>query len=228
MRWGEFRRGFLAVLPLLAGVAPFGMIYGLLAVQAGMPALAAQAMSSIVFAGSSQFVAAQLFGTVPAPILILTIFVVNLRHALYSATLAPYFAKLSAGWKALLSYLLVDEAFAVSFARLNEAPAGVPVHWHFFGAGVGLWTGWQISSALGIFLGAQIPASWSLDFTLALTFIALVVPGLRDRPTVAAALVGGVTAVLLYPIPLKLGLIAAALAGILAGLLGEKVWQTSG
>lgn len=229
MRRKEFGRGVLAVSPLLLGVFPFGMIYGVLALGAGIPALPAQLMSSILFAGSSQFVAAQLFGSgAPALVIVLTAFVVNLRHALYSASLAPYLRHLSSAWKAVLAYLLTDEAYAAVVARYSAEGKQPLSHWYFLGAGLGLWSCWQASTALGIFLGAQIPASWGLDFTLALTFIAIVVPGIKDRPALVAALVGGTAALLFYALPYKLGLIAAALAGIAAGLWSEVRWQRSG
>jgi len=90
------------------------------------------------------------------------------------------------------------------------------------GAGLALWTSWQISSAVGIFLGTRVPPQWSLDFTLALTFIALVVPALEDRASVLAAVVAGATAVLAFGLPYKLGLLTAALVGIVVGLWGEE------
>jgi 4-azaleucine resistance transporter AzlC len=229
MRKVEFGRGFLAVLPLLLGVFPFGMIYGVLALQAGIERAPAQAMSAILFAGSSQFIAAQLYGSgTPAVVIVLTAFVVNLRHALYGASLAPFIQHLSAPWKGVLAYLLTDEAYAAVITRYTQQGVQPLTHWFFLGAGLGLWSCWQISTALGIFLGAQIPAAWGLDFTLALTFIALVVPALKDRPAVAAAVTGGLAAVIFYPLPYKLGLIAAALCGIGAGLWSEMKWQRSG
>ena len=218
-RRSEFFGGFLAELPLLLGVFPFGLIYGVLATGAGLSPAPAQMMSSILFAGSSQFIAAQLFGqNAPALVIVVTVFVINLRHALYSASLAPFVQKLSKPWQALLAYLLTDEAYAVTIMRYNQRGVEAFTHWYFFGAGLALWSCWQISTAVGIFLGAQVPAAWSLDFTLALTFIALVVPALKDKPSVAAALTAGVVALLAASLPYKLGLIAAALAGIAAGL----------
>jgi 4-azaleucine resistance transporter AzlC len=223
----EFVAGVKAELPILLGVIPFGLIYGVLASGAGLPASLAQAMSSIVFAGSAQFIAAQLIGTgAPALVLILTTLVVNLRHMLYSASVAPYVKHLRPQWKWLLAYLLTDEAYAVTILHYQdqEADDAPPVHkhWFFLGAGLALWSTWQASTGVGIFVGAQVPASWSLDFTLALTFIALVVPALKDRAGWVAALVGGTVAVLAAGLPFKLGLILAALIGILAGLGVER------
>ena len=221
-RFSLFFAGVKAELPILLGVIPFGMIYGVLALQAGLPHGAAQAMSAVVFAGSAQFMAVQLIRTgTPAVVLVLSIFVINLRHALYSASLAPYVARLPLRWRVLLAYLLTDEAYVVTITHYQQVDPTVWGQWFFLGAGLTLWSGWQISTAAGIFLGAQIPAGWSLDFTLALTFIALLVPGLKDRAGAAAALSAGTVAVLAFGLPYKLGLVAAALVGIAVGLLVE-------
>jgi len=215
-------------LPILLGVTPFGMIYGVLAIGAGLPVGAAMAMSSIVFAGSAQFVGAQLIRSgVPGMVIVLTTFIVNLRHMLYSASIAPHLAHLSPKWKWLLAYLLTDEAYAITITRYNQAADSANKHWYLLGAGLALWSTWQVSTAVGIFLGAQVPSSWSLDFTLALTFIALVVPVLRDRPSLAAALSAGVIAVLAADLPYKLGLMVAAIGGIAIGLWVEARQSSS-
>jgi predicted branched-subunit amino acid permease len=236
----EFFLGIKAELPILLGVIPFGMIYGVLALGAGMPVSAAQAMSAVVFAGSAQFISAQLIhaGT-PAAVIVATAGIINLRHALYSASLAPYLKPLRPAWKWLLAYLLTDEAYAVTITHYQEgnhpaarghsenelnqdASVRNNKHWFFLGAGLALWTTWQASTAAGIFLGALVPSSWSLDFTLALTFIALVVPGLKDHASLAASLSAGITAVLAFALPFKLGLVLAAVVGILVGLWSES------
>ena len=218
----HFWEGTKAEVPLLIGVFPFGLIYGALALDAGLTPTAAQAMSSIVFAGSSQFVASQLLReATPGFVIVLTIAVVNLRHMLYSASLAPYVAALSPRWKVLLSYLLTDEAYAPTILRYERTGITPYAHWFWLGAGLALWVTWQISTALGVLLGAAIPESWSLDFALPLTFIAMIVPALRNRPAIAAALSAGAVAVLAIPLPYQLGLILAALVGIVVGTLLE-------
>ncbi len=219
----NFLAGVRAEAPLLIGVFPFGMIYGALALNAGLSTTAAQLMSSIVFAGSSQFITAQLVhDAVPGFVILVTIAVVNLRHALYSASVAPYVASLPMRWKVLLSYLLTDEAYAATVLHYEKEGVTPHSHWFFLGAGFSLWFTWQVSTALGIFLGAAIPDSWSLDFALPLTFIAMVVPVLKNRPMIAAALSAGVTALLAYSLPYRLGLILAALVGIVVGTLLEE------
>ena len=219
----QFWSGVRAEIPLLIGVFPFGMIYGALATNAGLPKAASQMMSSIVFAGSAQFVTTQLVrDAAPGLVIVLTIAVVNLRHMLYSASLAPYLASLSTRWKTLLSYLLTDEAYAPTIIKYNHDGIQPFSHWFLLGARLALWSTWQVSTALGIFLGAAIPESWSLDFALPLTFIAMVVPVLNGRPYVAAALSAGVVALVAYSLPFRLGLILAALVGIVIGTYLEE------
>lgn len=227
-----FWAGFRGQGPLLIGVIPFGMIYGLTAINAGLPPAAAMGMSMFVFAGSAQFIAAQLFGlATPGLIIVITTFMVNLRHALYSASVAPYVSHLNKGWKYLLAFLLTDEAYAVTishYRHLNPADVrGKNDHFFFLGAGVALWTFWQGATIVGIVVGAAVPASWSLDFTLALTFIALLIPTLEDRPTVLAGLVGGLAAVIGYNLPYNLGLVLAVVVGIGAGVLAERTMGSS-
>jgi 4-azaleucine resistance transporter AzlC len=219
----SFWAGVRAELPLLIGVFPFGLIYGALALGAGLSPGAAQMMSSIVFAGSAQFITTQLVRDfTPGFVIVLTIAVVNLRHMLYSASVAPYVEHLPLRWKTVLAYLLTDEAYAVvglHYESNGFTPTG---QWFFLGAGLALWTTWQVSSALGIFLGAALPSAWSLDFALPLTFIAMVMPVLKDKPMLAAALSAGMVALLAQGLPFKLGLILAALVGIVTGTYLES------
>ena len=219
----EFWLGVRDELPILLGVIPFGMIYGVLALNAGLSPMDAQAMSSVVFAGSAQFMIAKLVAaSAPGIVIILTGFVINLRHALYSASIAPYTKHLPLRWKAALAYLLTDEAYAVSIIRYQHESESANKHWHLLGAGLALWLCWQISTGIGIFLGAQIPPAWGLDFALPLTFIALVVPGLKDRPGITSAVAASLSALLFFSLPYKLGLLISAFIGIAAGLWSEK------
>jgi 4-azaleucine resistance transporter AzlC len=219
-----FWSGVRDELPLLVGVFPFGLIYGTLALGAGIPLAAAQAMSSIVFAGSSQFAFTQLVHeSTPVLVILLTIAVINLRHMLYSASLAPYLRKLTLHWKILLSYLMTDEAYAVAILNYERIGGSASGHLYFFGAGLALWTTWQISTALGLLVGASVPATLPLDFALPLTFIAMVVPAIKNRPGLAAALSAGIVAVLTFSLPYKLGLILAALTGISVGIFLESL-----
>jgi predicted branched-subunit amino acid permease len=217
-RSAAFWLGVRALLPMHLGVAPFGVIYGVIALQSGIPPLAAILMSSIVFAGSAQFLLAQLVGAgAPGLLSVGAVGLLNLRHALYSASVAPILAHLPQRWKVLLAYLLTDEAYAAAIPHLLVQPRPAHAHWILLGSGVALWAGWQLATVGGVFLGAQLPQDLGLDFALPLTFIAIVVPLLTDRARIAAALSAGACALLLAGLPWKLGLFAAALTGIGVG-----------
>lgn len=202
------------------GVAPFGLIYGVIAVQSGIPALPAVLMSSIVFAGSSQFLIAQMVGA-NAPVLIAfgAVVLVNLRHALYSASVAPALAHLPKRWKLALSYLLTDEAYAAAIPSLMATPRPANAHWVLAGSGLGLWSGWQLATVAGVLIGAQLPGNLELEFALPLTFIAIVVPMINSTARGVAAVVAGAAALALASLPFKTGLLLAAVAGLVAGAL---------
>jgi 4-azaleucine resistance transporter AzlC len=218
----EFTAGVVAQLPILLGVVPFGLIFGALAVRAGIPPLIAQGFSLLIFAGSSQFIAVGLVADGTPPIVVVfTILVVNLRHMLYSANLGPYLADLPRRWKLGLSWLLTDEAFALASVRYQKQ-AGPNTHWYMLGTGLALWISWQASTAIGITLGTQIPERWTLEFALPLIFMALIAPTLVDRSTWAAALGAGVVALALVGLPFKLNLVIAVIVGVTLGLALER------
>jgi 4-azaleucine resistance transporter AzlC len=226
----SFLHGLRDMLPLLVGVFPFGVIYGLLARSAGLSVAQSQLMSALVFAGSAQFVAAELFASgTSGVIIVLTTLTLNLRHMLYGASFGPIVRRWSGGWKALLAFLLTDEAYAVMITQVTRQPDMPHMRWYCLAAGLGLFVPWQIATALGIFAEARIPnpEALGLDFTLIVTFIGLMVPTLVDRPGVLAALAAGTVAVLLVGLPHNLGLIAAALVGVAAGMVAESVFPVA-
>lgn len=208
---------------LLMGVIPFGMVCGAAAAAAGFDFHQAFALSWVVFAGSSQIVATQLFaGGAPIWVIVATGIIVNLRFMMYSAALAPHMKGMSARHSWLAAYLLTDQAFALTLARAMDGRTGTT--WFYFGVAGSLWVFWQLATIAGIVLGALIPANWSMDFVVALTFISVLSPVMKDRSMAAAAVCGAVAAVAL-DLPLKLDLIAAAALGIAAGLITDRIWK---
>lgn len=219
----EFLAGVRAELPLLLGVMPFGMIFGVLGLAAGMPGWAVVLSSSLIFGGSSQVVFAQLWGAATPPAVVTTtVGVVNLRHLLYSAAVADYLRALPWRWKVLLAYLLTDEAFAAAMPRFRDGPATPHRHYFLLGTGFTLWAGWQLSTLAGVLIGAAIPESWSLDFSIALTFIALLVMSVHRRSDAWAAIMAAAVVLPALVLPHKLGLLVAAGAGIAGGLLMRR------
>ncbi|MGB1177589.1 MAG: AzlC family ABC transporter permease [Candidatus Puniceispirillaceae bacterium] len=219
----EFWAGVRQELPLQLGVAPFGLVFGVLGIASGLTPLQTVLLSSIVFGGASQVVFAQLWGAgVPAPVVGASVSVVNLRHTLYSASIAPYLRRLPLIWRIPLAYLLTDEAYAVTINRLRTEPASAYQHYHLLGTGMTLWICWQISTITGVIFGATIPQSWSLGFAIPLTFIAIVAPAIRRRADLAACLTAGIISVVGQPLPWKSWIILAAIGGIAAGYLTHR------
>ena len=221
----EFFQAMRDMLPLLVGAMPFGIIYGTLAASAGLSAAQAVGMSLLVFAGSAQFIALSLLsGGAGMAVLLLTTLVVNLRHALYSATLQPFVRHLPARWRLPLAFWLTDEAFAVVQQRYAAPDTAAYKHWYFFGAALAMYLNWQLCTLIGVLFGQTVPnlAAWGLDFAMLATFIGVVVPMLRNWPQVAAALVAGAVALACHGLPYQLGLLAAAVSGIAIGLYLER------
>ena len=158
-----------------------------------------------------------------AAVIIITTFVVNLRHALYAATLAPHVRHLSQRWLLPLGFWLTDEAFVVAVSRYDKSDASPYKHWYHLGAALFMYSNWIFCTLVGVFAGQYIhnPQSWGLDFAMIVTFIGILVPFIRDRPALISVLVAGVTAALTFSWPNKLGLIAAALFGVAAGVVAE-------
>jgi 4-azaleucine resistance transporter AzlC len=231
----EFLAGARDTFPLVVGAIPFGLIFGALAAGNGLSFAATAAMSAAVFAGSSQFIAAGLIAAGTGwPFIVLTTFVVNLRHLLYSATLAPHIKHLSPGWQIPLAFWLTDETFVIAANRYHQTDSPVQKHWYYLGSALLMYLNWNFCTWLGLTLGQFIPnaTAWGLDFAMPVTFISMVVPYLKNRPMFAAVMVSGLVAVLAYPLPNKLGLILAAVAGIIAGvgaeMMKEKVIRPKG
>ena len=219
----EFWQGVRDELPLMFGVIPFGLVFGVIGIESGLTSVQTILLSSILFGGASQVVFAQLWaGGVPALILGSSVCVINIRHVLYSASVASYLQHLSLGWRLLLGYLLTDEAYAVSIRRLANGQSGQFQHFHLLGSGSLLWASWQTSTILGVVVGETIPESWSLTFAIPLTFIAIIAPIMRTRAEIAAAVSAGILAIIGQPLPWNSWLVIAALGGIAAGWLVKR------
>ena len=218
----DFLIGARAALPILLGVVPFAMITGVAAVGVGLSPWDTLGMSVIVFAGASQLAVLQLMkGGSPWIIMVLTAWVINLRFMMYSAVLAPSLQKMPTRWRAGLAYMLSDQAVGISmsyFATHDE----IDKRWFYFGTALTIWVTWQVSAIAGSLLGTLIPASWGFDFAFPLSFMALMFAALRDRPTVVAAVTGGLMAVVGKGLPNNIGLVLAAMVGIGCGMLAEN------
>lgn len=224
-RLQQFLYGVRDSIAMIVGILPFGLIYGALASLAGLSLGQALGMSMLVYAGSAQFIAISLLTLGSgAVVILLTTLVVNLRHVLYSAALQPYVGGLPQRWRVPLAFGLTDETFAVVQRRYLARGMTEHGQWYHAGVALALYLSWVSSSLVGALFGQSVPnlAGWGLDFAMLATFIGIVVPALRNRPQIAAALVAGAAALLCHAWPYKLGLMAAALSGIAVGVWLER------
>ncbi len=222
----EFIAGAKAILPLVIGAIPFGIIFGTLAQSSGLSFAGAVAMSAVVFAGSAQFIALGLLAAGTAlPIIILTTFVVNLRHLLYSLSLVTHVKHLSSIWKLIIGFWLTDEVFAVAINRYNRGDRSSYKHWYYLGAAIFMYLNWQVCTIIGLTLGNLIPnaRNWGLDFAMSVTFIGMVIPYVKNKPMVVTVIVSGIMALLTRNLPYQSGLIVAATVGIVAGMVAKRV-----
>jgi len=225
-RRSEFWAGIRATLPLVIGAIPFATIFGALAVNSGLSPAAAMGFSVFVFAGSSQFIGANLVGQgVGLPLIVFTTFIVNVRHALYSATLAPHMKHLPQRWLLPLGFWLTDETFVIVVTRYNQPDTSPFKHWYHLGSSVLMYLNWNFWTFVGIVAGQSIPdlSQYGLAFAMDVTFIGMIVPQLKNRPMILASLAAGFSAVAFNILPNKLGLLVAVFIGIAVGLAAEAL-----
>lgn len=219
-----FLQGARDVFPVVIGVIPFGLITGASAIASGLTTLDAVASSILVFAGASQLAMIDLLGQgAPWLVAVLTAAVINVRMVMYSASLAPWLSSSPVSHRAGAAYFLTDQSFALSVTRYTRdemAPRARLAY--YFGTALPLWANWQLVTVIGALAGAAVPDDVPLEATIPLVFLALLVPAVTDRPTLAAALAGGTVAVVGAPLPANLGLVVGALAGITVGAVLDR------
>ena len=209
-------KGILDVSPLMIPVVPFGIIFGVIGMDLGIGPYMTFGMSIIVFGGASQIVLLQLFSGGASSIVILSsVGAVNSRHLLYGAVLSEHLSGLKFIWKVIISYVLVDQAFAVSNEYLKKNKKNKNKHYHLLGGGATCWTIWQISTLGGIFLGSIVPEELGLKFAIPITFLALLINDFKKIKNVIVMVVSGLIATFGYHlIPFKAYIIVAALSAL--------------
>ena len=220
-----FLKGVIDVSPLMIPVVPFGLIFGILAIDIGFSPLATMGMSLIIFGGASQIVLLQLFsGGASSLIIISSVGAVNSRHLLYGAVVSEHVSDLKLIWKIIISYFLIDQAFARSNEYLKISKEKNK-YFHLIGGGATCWVIWQSTTLLGIFLGASIPEELGLSFAVPLTFIAILVNDFRKILNVIVIIVSGLVATMGFNyIPYKAYVIVAALTGLFTAIILTKIF----
>ena len=219
-----FFKGVIDVSPLMIPVIPFGLIFGILSIDIGFSPLATMGMSLIIFGGASQIVLLQLFsGGASSLVIISSVGAVNSRHLLYGAVVSEHLSDLKLVWKIIISYFLIDQAFARSNEYLKKSNEKNK-YFHLIGGGATCWVIWQSTTLLGIILGAAIPEKLGLSFAVPLTFIAILVNDFRKVFNVIVIIVSGLVATLGFNyIPYKAYVIVAALTGLLTAMILTRI-----
>lgn len=223
-----FWKGFRDGTPFIFVAVPFGLLFGVFATEAGLTLVQTMAFTSTVFAGAAQFAALQLLqDNTPTVIIVVSALAVNLRMAMYSASLTPYLGSAPMWQRAFAAYLTVDQSYACSIVRFEKEPdLSVPQRMAYFvGSVTPITPLWILGTYLGAVLGAQIPESWALDFALPITFLAMIGPMMRTFAHVVAALVAITVSLLTVAIPFNLGLLIAGCAGMVAGAQAELILE---
>jgi predicted branched-subunit amino acid permease len=225
-RKSPYRQGIIDGSPFILVIIPFATLFGVLATEAGLNVFETMAFSIVVIAGAAQFTALQLMQeNVPTAIVLISALAVNLRMAMYSASLTPYIGAAPLWQRALCAYLTVDQSYVVGVAKFEREP-DMTVNQrvrYFLGAVTPIVPLWYLFTLVGALLGAQVPDSWALDFAIPITFLAMIAPMFRTAAHVMAALVAVIVGLLAAGVPYSLGLIIAGIAGMMAGAQTE-VW----
>ncbi|HSJ90827.1 MAG TPA: AzlC family ABC transporter permease [Ilumatobacter sp.] len=219
MRAGVDQRAIADVTPLFLPAIPFGFVLGLAMRESAMPTTVAWATSPLLFAGAAQLAVVTLAGTATVWAVIVAGLVINTRHVMYSAALAPVFQQQPRWVRWVGSFVLIDQVFALAAMRADLPPH--EFRRYYLTAGFFFYLNWQWSTALGLVVGPAVPESWRLEYAPPIMFVALVLIGIRRVPQGVAAFVGGVVGLATAGLPDRLGILAGAVAGVAAGTVAE-------
>ena len=223
---GTYWQGFRDGLPFLLVIIPFSVLFGVVATEAGLNVLEALSFSVVVIAGAAQFTAVHLLETgTPTVIVILSALAVNLRMAMYSASLTPHLGAAPLWQRALVAYFMVDQSFALSSAtyeKRRDWSVAQKVS-YFFGVITPICPMWYVMTVVGALIGSAIPPEYALDFAMPITFIAMIAPMLRSLPHLISAGVAVTASLIFAGLPLNLGLIVSAVIGMAVGAQVELV-----
>ena len=217
----SFRKGARDILPMLLGTAPFGLVFGAFALEMELGILGGQGLSAIVFAGSAQFVGANLYGQGASLLIVfITTFFINMRHALYGAALAPKLSKVRRREQLFMSFFITDEAFAI-VSRFTIIQSK-----YFWGAALAMYFNWQAWTFIGLLSGSYFKEYLSLNsgFLLVPAFIAIIFPQIKTKSSFLCMLVAAGLSLVLSSLPYQAGFIISAILAILVTIFFEYLF----
>jgi len=223
----QMRLGLVKMVPLVLGAVPFGLAYGIVAVQSGLTVIETLAMSLIVFAGASQFMAVVMIQAgAGIPLIVASTLLVNLRHLMMGLSISPYLSETTPRWQRVLAFAMTDESYLTSITHYREPDNGQPNPYFMLGAGGSMYVTWAAASLVGALVGNAIsnPLQWGLDFAMPATFLTMLLPQIVSRRLAAVVMVSGVVATATYVlVPGKWYIIVAVIAATVTGVVLETL-----
>ena len=215
------RRGIADAFPLFLPAIPFGFVVGVAILQAGMNEWVGWSSSSIVYAGAAQLTLITLLGSGAAwAAAVAAALVVNARHAMYSAALAPAFQHQPRWFRWVGPALLIDQVFVLAHSHRDD-PAEA-FRRYYLAVGLFFLAAWNVCVAVGLAIGPSVPTEWGLEFAIPVMFTGMLVGGLDTSPKVVAALVGAAATVAAAGLPHRTGLLVGSAVGIAAGMVADR------
>ncbi len=216
--------GTLAMIPIMTGVIPFGLVMGAVCADANLSFFNSVTMNVLVFAGASQLAAVDLMTkNAASSVVVLTGLVINLRFLLYSAAISPVVQKSSFWIKLFCAHSLTDQSYAMMSSHQHKLKSNAEAVKFYLGSCFCMLLTWHLSMIVGYIFGNLAPSSWSLDFAVPLSFAALVIPTLKNRTYLVVATFSALISLPLSNVPYRAGLIVTAgLAMSLAWLMTRK------
>lgn len=208
-------------IPLFFPAFPFGFVLGLAITESPMPNGVGFLSSWVIMAGAAQLALVTLVGTASVWAAMAAAMVINARHLMYSAAMAPLFKQQPRWFRWLAPVVLLDQVFALCIQHADDEPAYF--RRYYLVVGSYFFVGWQFVTALGIAFGSFVPESWQLGYAPAVMFAGLVIFGLASRPAIVAAVVGAMVCFVAIGLPNRVGLLIGAVCGVAAGYVAEVV-----
>ncbi|MGA1440086.1 MAG: AzlC family ABC transporter permease [Ilumatobacteraceae bacterium] len=217
------RRAVVDSAPIFLPAIPFGFVVGVAMAESAMPTWIAWSSSPLIFAGAAQFAVLTLAGSAGLWAVVVAGVVINTRHLMYGAALAPAFGRQPRWFRWLGPFVLIDQVFALSVFRADLPPE--EFRRYYTTCGAFFFLGWQVTTTTGMLVGPVVPASWQLGLAAPVMFVGMVLVAMRRWTQAVSAGSAGLVGVFSGGLPDRLGILVAAAVGVAAGAVAEVVFE---
>ncbi|MGB3736956.1 MAG: AzlC family ABC transporter permease [Ilumatobacter sp.] len=215
------RQALADMLPVAVPAVPFGFVIGLAVTESAMPQWVGWLTAPLVFAGAAQLAMITLAGSASVWAIITAVLVINTRHLMYSAAMAPSFRQQPRWMRWFAPFLMVDQVFALAALQTHRTPADF--RRYYLTVAIALYLVWNTVVPLGMLIGPVVPESWRLDYAPPIMFAGLTMFAVKKVPAGVAAIVGGIVSLMAVGLRDRLGIVVGAVAGVIAGAIAEQI-----